>query len=183
MGRKEKIFEEYLVVGARLGDKSALDRLIALRGPKLLSHARRLLGNLEDAHDAVQEAWIEILKGLPGLRDERAFPAWAYRIVTRRAARIISGHVNRRELAAELEKTDLEAAPETATETTDAAAVRQAITRLPPAQAAAISLFYLEDMTVREVALALDIPVGTVKTRLMHARQALSQSLKGEENE
>jgi RNA polymerase sigma factor (sigma-70 family) len=183
MQRKEKIFEEYLVAGARLGDKTAIDQLVMLRGPKLLSHARRLLGNLEDAHDAVQDAWIEILRGLPKLRDERAFPAWAYRIVTRRAARIISGHVSRRAMAAELEQTEPAEVAETATAATDAEAVRQAINQLPPAQAAAISLFYLEDMTVREVALALDIPIGTVKTRLMHARHALSQSLKGEEDE
>jgi len=81
MRSKQHIVEEYLVAGARLGDRNAIARLATLRGPGLLRHAVRLLGNRDDAHDAVQDAWIEIIKGLPRLRDDRAFPAWAYRIV------------------------------------------------------------------------------------------------------
>ena len=65
----------------------------------------------------------------------------------------------------------------------DAYAVRQAIKALPPPQAAAISLFYLEDMSVAEVAIALDVPPGTIKTRLMHARTKLNKALKGDLDE
>ena len=68
---------------------------------------------------------------------------------------------------------------ETASLSADARAVRRAIRSLPPAQAAAISLFYLEDMSIAEVAVALDVPPGTVKTRLMHARSKLNKALKG----
>ena len=60
--------------------------------------------------------------------------------------------------------------------------MRHAISRLPPDQAATIALFYLDDLTVTEVATALDVPMGTVKTRLMHARRKLRALLEGENN-
>ena len=59
--------------------------------------------------------------------------------------------------------------------------MRAAIAALPPAQAATVALFYLEDLSVAEVATALDVPVGTVKTRLMHARTKL-RALLGDDN-
>jgi RNA polymerase sigma-70 factor (ECF subfamily) len=52
---------------------------------------------------------------------------------------------------------------------------------LPPEHQAAIALFYLEDMSVAEVAVALDVPAGTVKTRLMHARRKLRDVFEGDE--
>lgn len=183
MRSKGKIVEEYLVACARLGDRSAINRLATLRGPALLRHAIRLLGNRDDAHDAVQDAWIEIIRSLPRLRDERAFPAWAYRIVTRRCARLISGRVRQRAQISQGDELDGIAISETASMAADARAVRRAIETLPPPQAAAISLFYLEDMSVAEVAIALDVPPGTVKTRLMHARSKLNKALKGDLDE
>lgn len=183
MRGKEAILEEYLVAAARLGDADATHRLVALRGPRMLRHAWRLVGNGEDARDVVQDAWVEILRGLPGLRDDRAFAAWAYRIVTRRAAKTVSAKARRRrvehEAAVEADTTVEEAGGAAA----DAVAVRKAIQALPPAHGAAIALFYLEDMSVAEVAVALDIPPGTVKTRLMHARSKLNEALKGNDDE
>jgi RNA polymerase sigma-70 factor (ECF subfamily) len=63
----------------------------------------------------------------------------------------------------------------------DVEAVRRAIRTLPAEQQAAIALFYLEDMSIAEVAVALDVPAGTVKTRLMHARRKLRDALEGEQ--
>ena len=183
MRGRQTIVEEYLVAGARLGDRRAIAKLAALRGPGLLRHALRLLGNRDDAQDAVQDAWIEIIKGLPGLRDDRAFPAWAYRIVTRRAARLISGRMKRRSHEDDVAAVEDLAVAETASMSADAYAVRLAIKSLPPPQAAAISLFYLEDMSVAEAAIALDVPPGTIKTRLMHARLKLNKALKGDLDE
>jgi RNA polymerase sigma-70 factor (ECF subfamily) len=183
MRTKQQLAEDYLVAGARLGSHSAIAKLATLRGPGLFRHAMQLLGNSDDAHDAVQEAWIEIIKGLPRLRDERAFAAWAYRILTRRAARIIAGRIrDRNQIDTTAEPDDL-SVPETGSMAADAHAVRQAIKALPPAHAAAISLFYLEDMSVAEVAIALDVPPGTIKTRLMHARTKLNKALKGDLDE
>ena len=179
----ERLLEEYLVAGARMGDQKAAAQLVELRGPRLLGHAMRLLRDRDDALDAVQDAWVEIFRGLKGLRDERAFAAWAYRIVTRRAARVVARNARERKVArdwaAEIDLAIEEDGPLAA----DARAVRAAIRDLPPDQAATVALFYLDEMSVAEVAVALDVPPGTVKTRLMHARQKLHDALKGGSDE
>ena len=174
---KRRAYEELLVVEARTGDRSAIEALVRLRGPRLLVHATRLLGDRDQAQDAVQEAWVEILRGLPGLRAAAAFPAWSTHIVTRRCVRIIKGLQKGRALAAELTPLIETEQPEPDDE---AARLRWAIDQLPAEQAATIALFYLEDMRLTEVAIALDIPQGTVKSRLSKARGALRALLEGE---
>lgn len=60
--------------------------------------------------------------------------------------------------------------------------LRAAVQALPPVQRAALALFYFEDLSVGEISVALDVPAGTVKTRLMHARRALRAVLDGEDH-
>lgn len=160
---------------ARLGDKAAFAKLVAFRGPPLFAHAYKLLGDREDARDAVQEAWVEITKGLSKLRDDHAFPAWAYRIVSRRCARQIERNIVARKIAKTVPPPETEPFLE-------ARAVHAAITRLSPVQAATIRLFYIEEFNLREVAIAMDVPEGTVKSRLANARNHLKTILKGHEN-
>ena len=176
---KERVLDAYLVASARLGDRDALEMLARRWNGKLLAHAWRLLGNREGARDAVQEGWAEMLRGLSRLRDDGAFAAWAYRIVSRRCARQIRHSQADRRLAE-----DLAAAPAGQGNDGDlpleGEIVRKAIAALPADQQAAIALFYLEDMSVAEVAVALDVPAGTIKTRLMHARRKMRRALEGE---
>jgi RNA polymerase sigma-70 factor (ECF subfamily) len=177
---RERILDAYLVASARLGDRGALAILVRRWNGKLIAHGWRLLRDTERARDAVQEAWVEILRGLSRLRDDGAFAPWAFRIVSRRCARQIGRMCAERRLAEEwaaIPADDDVAAPAAL----DLASMRRAIKALPPEQGAAIALFYLEDMSVAEVAVALDVPAGTVKTRLMHARRTLCAALEGEE--
>lgn len=181
MHDKEMALQTYLVAAAKSGDRAAMQSLVTLRGGRLLAHAARLLGDREQARDIVQEAWVEILRGLKGLRDDHAFLPWALQIVSRRVSREIGRRVKDRELARDLGAEANETLPDDAGDKLDAARVRRAIDGLSPSHRATIALFYLEEMTVSEVAQATDVPVGTVKTRLMHARTALRHLLQGEE--
>ncbi len=181
MGQKDRAFEGYLVAAARTGDARALSRLAEFRGPRLVAHAARLLGEREAARDMVQDAWIEIIRGLPSLRDDTAFLPWALRIVSRRVSREIARRQRGRRLAEAVTAETDPVVPETGPGEVDAARVRAAVATLPAPQAATVALFYLEDLSVAEVATALDVPVGTVKTRLMHARTKL-RALLGETN-
>ncbi|MFZ1773025.1 MAG: RNA polymerase sigma factor [Rhizobiaceae bacterium] len=180
MKSAEKALEALLVVQAQGGNQPAFARLVALRGARLQAHAVRLLGEREPANDIMQESWLEIWRGLGALRESTAFLPWALRIVTRRVARFIARRQRDRKLTPGFEAPTFQ--PETASTAADAAAIRAALATLSPQQRATVALFYLEDMTVAEVAVALDVPVGTVKTRLMHARARLRARLKGEDN-
>lgn len=171
---KARALDALLVAAARQGDRAALSRLVIHRGPRLLAHARRLADDAEAARDILQDAWAEILRSLPRLADEAAFLPWALRIVTRRAARAVRGRIRQRRLAAGLTAAQVTApAAVDPVPASDGAALARAVARLPPDQQAVIALFYAEEMPVAEVALALDIPPGTVKTRLHHARARL----------
>ncbi len=179
-----RIYDEYLVASARAGDRAALERLVKLWQPKLLAHAYRLTGDLEQARDVAQDGWADIIKGLPRLTQTRVFPAWAYRIVTRRAADNIRRNVRKRRIeaayAAEPESADRASGMMEAS--ADKTPLSRAIAQLPPPQRAAIALFYLEELSVTEISVALEVPAGTVKTRLMHARKKLRALLKGNED-
>lgn len=175
-----RILDEYLVAAARSGDREAFARLAERWHDKLLAHAWRLSGDREAARDAAQAGWLEIVRGLYRLEDERAFAAWAYRIVSRRCAKQVGETIRRREFGEALAKQPEPAAPE-AGEEIEGEQLRSAIAKLPPDQRSAIALFYLEDMSVAEVAVALATPAGTVKTRLMHARRKLRAALEGDE--
>lgn len=176
----ERLFDSYLVASARVGDRRAFALLVRRWNVKLLAHARRLLGDPELARDAVQDAWGEIVRGMPRLADTSAFPAWAYRIVSRRAARLIGRLRRDRRLnrAAAREPQDTRVDPDGGD--LDAVRLQRAMVALPPEQRAAIALFHIEDMSVAEVAVALDVPAGTVKTRLMAARAKLRAAFEGE---
>lgn len=183
MSDQAKTLDALLVVAALADERAGWAALVRRRGPRLYAHARRLSDSHEAAQDIVQDAWVEILRNLKGLREPSAFLPWALRIVTRRAAAELRGQIGRRRLSREF-------AAEPASEPEPSApgpgaepALAGAIAALPRDQAATLALFYLEDMRVAEVAIALDIPPGTVKTRLMHARQKLRAILEGEDNE
>jgi RNA polymerase sigma-70 factor (ECF subfamily) len=66
------------------------------------------------------------------------------------------------------------------TEPTGFERLRAAVRALPPEQRAAVALFYFEDLSIADTAIALDVPAGTVKTRLMHARRKLRNALEGD---
>ncbi len=182
MGRStERIFDEYLAASARAGDRAAFAQLAQRWQPKLFAHACRLTGEHEIARDVAQDAWADIAKGLARLDDARVFPAWAYRIVTRRAADMIRKRQrNRRVDAAFAAEPKYEADAVSQLEiAADSAPLSQAMRGLPAEQRAAVALFYIEDFSVAEIAAALNIPAGTVKTRLMHARRKLRAALEG----
>lgn len=180
----ERIFDEYLAAAAATGDRPALERLVVRWQPRLLRHAWRLLGDADAASDMVQEAWVEILRGLGRLDDVAAFPAWAYRIVTRRCQRRFHRSARERWVPQDATRDDQRVPEHQSGEfAAELANVMQAIATLPAPQRAALALFYIEDLGVAEIAIALDVPPGTVKTRLMHARRKVRALLEGEHHE
>ncbi len=179
----KRIARDYLVGRARLGDNTAQELLVNRYQTRFLRHAYRLLGDAEQARDTVQESWLDILHGLPRLRDDGAFPAWSFRIITRKCAKQIAGLQKSRSI---IEAVSAEPSPSTQDvdnieQAADGKPVHKALAKLPAEQRTAVALFYLEEMSVAEVAVALDIPVGTVKSRLMNARKKLRAALEGKE--
>lgn len=177
----ERRLDDWLVAAVQAGDRAAFDRLARRWHARLSAHAWRLTGDREAARDAAQAAWVEIARGVGRLRDPRAFPAWAYRIVTRRCARAVGRLQADRDLVRAVAREPLVTTDEAPDAGPDLGRLDRAIRALPPGQRAALALFHFEELSVAETAVALDIPAGTVKTRLMHARRALRAALEGDD--
>lgn len=174
--------EAIIIAEARGGSVTAFEKLARHWHSRLVAHGFRLTRERDMAEEAAQAAWLDIAKGLRSLRDVQAFPAWAYRIVTRRCANLIHKRQNDRDLLAELMAEPLgDVSVEPSAHLGDSSALQRAIAHLPPGQRAALALHYFEELSIAEVAVALAIPAGTVKTRLMHARNQLRQLLEGVE--
>ncbi|MFL9841030.1 RNA polymerase sigma factor [Sphingomonas sp. ST-64] len=177
----DRATDAWLVVAAQGGDRRAIALLARRWHRRLVAHGWRLTGDRAMAEEAVQAAWIDIVRGIARLRDERAFPAWAYRIVTRKTAAAIGTRVAGRALAAALEQ-DTPLPVPGPDDAADRSALRHAVATLAPGHRAAVALHYFEGLSVAETAVALGIPAGTVKTRLMHARTRLKAMLEGEDH-
>jgi RNA polymerase sigma-70 factor (ECF subfamily) len=169
------ILDEYLVLRGQAGEPEAFRLLVERWQPRLLGHAFRYTRSGDAARDVTQESWMAIVKGLSRLEDATRFRAWAYRIVANKARDWVRSEQARRRAAdgaSMPESVDARAAADD-----DVATIRRAIARLEPEQQLILSWFYLEDMPLRDIAQALSIPVGTVKSRMFHARAALRASL------
>lgn len=179
-------YEAYLVASARLGDRAAERELVERWQPRLIAHAWRLTGEAELERDMAQDAWLDILRGLSRLDDAKSFPAWALQILTRRCAKAIRRKQRWRagEAALACEPAiSIEDGEETGIRDDDLRAVQAALAELPAPQRAALALFYRDEMSIAEIAVALEVPAGTVKTRLMHARRKLREKMKGDDDD
>jgi len=86
VGRSDRVLDELLVLRCQDGEANAFEELVGHWQRKLLRHALHLTGDADGANDVVQEAWFAIVRGIGRIDDPARFPAWAYRIVTHKAA-------------------------------------------------------------------------------------------------
>lgn len=177
----ERVLDEYLVVQAQAGSRQALNQLIERWTPRLLRFASRSLGSVDPARDVVQEVWASAIRNLRGLSDPARYPAWIYSIATRKCADAIRRNVRRRrsEQNAMVETSLNGTSVDTAAIAGDQLDLTGALRRLSTDHRIVADLFYLDDLGVEEIAAALGLPVGTIKSRLHHARQILKQHFEG----
>jgi RNA polymerase sigma-70 factor, ECF subfamily len=167
-----------LVARAQLGDLHALDAVLAAVQAPLFRHLAAALGDEHAAEDALQEVLFTISRRLGTLRDPQWFRAWAYRIANRTAMR--HGRRLRRALEAvdPLVLSEIPAdADVEAVEPELLAELASMVNALPPASRVVVRLHYLEGLTQPEVAEALEISVGTVKSRLSYGLGALRKRM------
>ncbi len=178
---KNTILQELLVLRCQRGEKQAFDDLIRLWEDRLFYYVRRLTASEEDAWDALQQTWIKVFKGIRLLREPERLPAWLYR--TARCA-AMSHWRSLRRAQDHLEEGDVANeffASEENDRFDDAEEVHRGMSLLSVAHREALTLFFLEDLSLDEMAEVLEISPGTVKSRLHYAKQALRVVLERKE--
>lgn len=176
----DQVMDEYLVLAAQAGSRQAFGALVTRWSPRLLRHASRSLGNADAARDAVQETWASAVRTLARLQDPARFGPWIYEITTRKCVDAMRRAIRGRRLRA---RAEIESAANGAAQPPPGAAgldLAAAIRRLPVDQRLAVSLHYGEDLGVEEVAHAMGVSPGTIKSRLHHARRTLKRYLEGD---
>ncbi len=173
----QHIRDELLVIRCQQGDAVAFNELIGHWRQRLHRHAWALTRDREAAADVSQESWLAIARGIRRLDDPSAFPAWAYRIVSRRCADWVREEQRGRRLLEGAEHSARAQAAASRPHDASTDRIRAALAELDPDRRAILTFHYLDKMNVNQIATALDLPVGTVKSRLYHARAALRQAM------
>ena len=160
------------------GDAGAATDLITRHERRVYAVCLRVLGNPDDAADAAQDALLAMIRKLDGFRGEAAFTTWLYRV----AMNVCYDHLRRAKRRPVLRRDEDAPAPEPALDDhADAVAgahdVAAALARVPEDFRVAIVLADVHDLPYDEIAKVLDLPVGTVKSRVHRGRIALAKAL------
>jgi RNA polymerase sigma-70 factor (ECF subfamily) len=176
---RQTIELEILVLRCQRGEREAFEELVRAWERRLFFYVRRLVADEGDAWQILQEVWVQVLRSIRSLRDPRRLPVWLY-AVTRNT--ILSHH---REGYARERVLDTVEPLESSEEDglaplEDAELVHYGLSRIPEVDREVLTLFFLRDLSIDEVAEVLRIPPGTVKSRLFKAKKTLREALKGE---
>ena len=171
--------ETELVQRAQRGDREAFGLIAAEIATRFLAIARRILREIDLAEDATQQALVAVWRDLPQLRDPARFDAWSYRILVNacysegRAVRRWSPNLRVLPEDAPTVSTALDAV-------IDRDQLETAIRRLSVDHRTVLVLHYYADIPVDRVARILDVPVGTVQSRLHYAMRSMRAALEAD---
>ena len=174
---------EALVAEAAAGLEQGLVGLYDLYGRRAYGVALRVLGDETLAQDAVQDAFVTVWRSAAGYRPERASPGtWLLMIVHRRAVDIVRREEHRRgDVVKGYDEPAGDATGEAVLDRVEAARARRALAQLDPRQRRLLELAYYGGFTQSEIAVELDVPLGTIKSRMFTALSRLRSLLKEEE--
>ena len=175
----QAVSETELVVNAQNGDRNAFSELVRIHAQGVLNVVYRMCGDMLVAEDAAQETFIRAWQNLPSYRPGMPLRNWLYRIafnagmdMLRKNKRILPDDIE------DLHLTDRQPGPESLVSQNERTAmVQRAILSLPDASRAVLVLREYEGLSYQEISSTLDIPVGTVMSRLNYARNLLKSKL------
>jgi RNA polymerase sigma-70 factor (ECF subfamily) len=174
--------ETELVEQARNGDVVAFDALIASRVEAMVRTATAIIGDPDEAREATQETLLTIWRELPTLRIDDRFDAWAGRILVNRCRLVLKRRGRRASHEVPIERSDGSDSPATiGDEVVDGREqLDRAFEQLDPDDRVLLVLHHLEGLPLAQIAVRLEVPVGTVKSRLFGARRALERALEAD---
>jgi len=180
--------DQDLVRRVQLGDKSAFDLLVTKYQHKIVHLVNRYVKDPSEAQDVAQDTFIKAYKALGDFRGDSAFYTWLYRIAINTAKNYLLSR-SRRHSDYEVDMQDAEQI-ENAVQLKDIETpehllmneqlihvIKSAIERLPEEMRIAITLREFEGMSYEEIAEAMDCPIGTVRSRIFRAREAIDEKL------
>lgn len=185
---KERESEEALVEKARDGDGKAFDQLVVHYRARLTRLVSRFVHDPTEVEDVVQESFIKAYRALPQFRGESAFYTWLYRIGVNTAKNYLATEARQVSTPIEFEIANIElhdgehshdiTTPEAVLASKQIAnTVNEAMDELPPDLRVALALREIDGLSYLEIARIMACPVGTVRSRIFRAREAIAERL------
>ena len=172
--------DDELLERIRLGDSSALDDLLRRHHPRLHSVCFRILGHRSDADDAAQNAMVSIARNVANFDGRSSFSTWAYRIATNAALDELRRRRRRPRPSLDIDREQENVADPRADRARDALENRELVERalaaLPEEFRVALVLRDVADLDYEQIAVILDVPIGTVRSRIARGRARLVDS-------
>ncbi|HEY6125646.1 MAG TPA: RNA polymerase sigma factor [Steroidobacteraceae bacterium] len=166
-----------------LGEEAALEQFYRHYHGQVFQFALRLVNNAADAAELANETMMEVWRAAARFAGDSRVRTWLFGIVNHRAIDLLRRRRRRHEHAEELDDVADDAPACSISDVIggaqDARHVRSCVEQLPERQKAVVHLAFFEELSYPEVAQVLDVPVGTIKTRVMHAKQRLLHCLAG----
>ena len=181
--------DKELIERVRNGDKAAYDILVLKYQQRIIHLVSRFVRNHSDALDVTQEAFIKAYRALPKFRGDSAFYTWLYRIAVNTAKNYLASQA-RRPIDNDYDISEIEqiggadalkeqATPENLLQKDELqATVLKAMENLPDDLRSAIMLREVEGLSYEEIASVMDCPIGTVRSRIFRAREAIDNEMK-----
>ena len=172
--------ELLLISRARGGDREAFGELVEQYRDNVYRLAYRMCGNAYDADEAAQEAFVAAWRALPNFRGDAKFSTWLYRLTTNAAIDVMRRE-KRHQTVGDGEMVDVaddaDSPQETVERTEQQEAVQKALSTLSEEYREVLLLRYMEELDYAEIAEVLQLPSGTVKSRINRAKAALKTAL------
>lgn len=175
--RDDELVRRYLA-----GDADAFATLVERHQQRIYNLCLRVLGNADDAADAAQDAFISALRKLSGFRGDAMFSTWMHRVAVNACYDIVRKR-RRQPLLRSFDPDDGpvaelgEPAPDHADEIVGTRSAAEALAKIPEEFRVTLVLADVQDLPYEEIAAILDVPVGTVKSRVHRGRVALSRAM------
>ncbi len=188
MGSNRDI-DQALVERVQRGDKKAFDTLVLKYQQKVANLVSRYIRDPSEVLDVTQEAFIKAYRALPKFRGDSAFYTWLYRVAINTAKNHLAAQSRRppqddieaetaEQMDAGTRLKEQDTPERLAMQDEIARTIKQAVDELPDELRTAITLRELEGMSYEDIAQAMDCPIGTVRSRIFRAREAIDKKLK-----
>jgi RNA polymerase sigma-70 factor (ECF subfamily) len=172
----EQLYERVLVIRCRAGDQNGFTELVACYQPRLRYYLRQIIPESHTIEDILQEVWLDVFRGISGLMEVSAFRGWLYRIARFRALGELRKRKPLNQLMDEADVID-EGDYEASVSAENAEQIHAALQELAAEHCEVLVLRFLEDMSYEEMASVTGCPIGTVRSRIYYAKQALRRVL------
>lgn len=180
----EQTTRSELIASCQKGDRQAQEQLILAVQDQVFRRCLRLLQNEDDALDAAQDILIAMLTGLPQLRTPEAFDLWLHQITGHVCGKRVARNIRYRRITAwyyahtaqDRDRLDDQLTPDGILDTEETRRmIVELVDALPPIQRLCVLLYYYDEMSVKDIAAALEVPEGTIKSRLYYARRTIKK--------